>query len=152
MITKCGWEDMRGEFKRVERGWCLGGEEFRRELLEQVDTRPGLSHFGEVAQEAEAVQAEQWVIEGLKRMGWSEADLRAPRKGEPRKVDLAWELRSQTMMPLAWIASRCTGEAVSVTRVNFSQAFIFDHGDDYGQHQELVFIGVNDHAENAANI
>ena len=23
-------EDLRGEFKRVERGWCLGGEEFRQ--------------------------------------------------------------------------------------------------------------------------
>ena len=37
---------------------------------------------------------------------WSEADLKARRKGEPRKVELAWELRSQTTMPLAWIAER----------------------------------------------
>jgi hypothetical protein len=43
---------------------------------------------------------------GLKRMRCSEADLRAQRKGEPRKVHLAWELRSQTTMPLAWIAER----------------------------------------------
>src|ERR1035438_6816423 len=52
-------EDLRGEFKRVERGWCLGGEEFRQELLEQVDARPGPSHFGEAVQEAEAAQAER---------------------------------------------------------------------------------------------
>jgi hypothetical protein len=39
-------------------------------------------------------------------MGWSEAALRARRKGEPRKVELAWELRSQTTMPLTWIADR----------------------------------------------
>jgi hypothetical protein len=39
------------------------------------------------------VQAERRVVEGLKRMGWSEADLRGRRKGEPRKVELAWELR-----------------------------------------------------------
>jgi hypothetical protein len=52
------------------------------------------------------VQAERWVVEELKRMGWSETDLRARRKGEPRKVELAWELRSQTTMPLAWIAER----------------------------------------------
>jgi len=93
-------EDLRGEFKRVERGWCLGGEEFRQELLEQVDTPPGPSHFGD------AVQAERLVIERLKRMGWSEADLISRRKGEPRKVDLAWELHSHTTMPLAWIAER----------------------------------------------
>ena len=52
------------------------------------------------------MQAERWVVEELKRMGWSETDLRARRKGEPRKVELAWELRSQTTMPLAWIAER----------------------------------------------
>jgi len=34
---------------------------------------------------------------------WSKADLKARRKGEPRKVELAWELRSKTTMPLAWI-------------------------------------------------
>ena len=39
-------------------------------------------------------------------MGWSEADLKARRKGEPRKADLAWGLRSQRTMPLAWIAER----------------------------------------------
>jgi hypothetical protein len=99
-------EDLRGEFKRVERGWCLGGEEFRQELLEQVDTPPGPSHFGEAVQEAEAVQAERMVVAGLRRMGWSEADLSARRKGEPRKVELAWELRSRTTMPLVWIAER----------------------------------------------
>ena len=52
------------------------------------------------------MQAERLVVEGLKRMGWSEAELGARRKGEPRKVDLAWELRSQTTMPLAWVAER----------------------------------------------
>ena len=39
-------------------------------------------------------------------MGWREAGLRARRKGEPRKVELVWELCSQTAMPLAWIAER----------------------------------------------
>ena len=97
---------MRGEFKRVERGWCLGGEDFRQELLEQVDARPGPSHFGEAVHEAEAAQAERLVEAGLKRLRWSEADLRARRKGEPRKVELAWALRSKTTMPLAWIAER----------------------------------------------
>jgi len=45
-------------------------------------------------------------VAGLKRMGWSEADLKGRRKGEPRKVDLARKLRSQTTLPLAWIAER----------------------------------------------
>jgi len=94
------------EFKPLERGWCLGGEEFRRELLEQVRTRPGPSHFGEAVQEAVEVRAERLVVEGLKRLGWTEPVLRAKRKGHPSKMALARELRSQTTMPLAWIAER----------------------------------------------
>ena len=52
-------EDLRGAFKRVERGWCLGGEQLRQELLEQVEMRLGPSHFGEAVQQAEVVQAER---------------------------------------------------------------------------------------------
>ena len=80
--------------------------EFRQELLDQVEARPGPSHFGEAVQEAEVAQAEWLVVEGLKRMRWSEADLGARRKGEPGKVRLARELRSKTTMPLAWITAR----------------------------------------------
>ena len=55
---------------------------------------------------ADDADRERLVAEGLRRMGWSEADLKARRKGEPRKVELAWELRSKTTMPLAWVAER----------------------------------------------
>ncbi len=71
-----------------------------------METRPGPSHFGEAVQEAEAAQAERLVVQGLKRLGWSETDLRGRRKGEPRKVALARELRAKTTMPLAWVAER----------------------------------------------
>jgi hypothetical protein len=94
------------EFKPVERGWCLGDEEFRRELLEQVSTRPGPSHYGEAVQEAVVVEAERRVAEGLKRLGWTEADLKRRRKGDAGKVRLAQELRSRTTLPLGWIAER----------------------------------------------
>jgi hypothetical protein len=57
-------------------------------------------------QEAEGAQAERLVVEGLQRMRWSEADLRARGKAERGKVQLARELRSKTTMPLAWIAQR----------------------------------------------
>jgi hypothetical protein len=91
---------------RVERGWCLGGEGFRQELLEQAESRPGPSHFGEAVQEAEFARAQRLVAEGLARMARDEADVQVRRKGEPRKVELAWELRSKTTLPLAWIAER----------------------------------------------
>jgi REP element-mobilizing transposase RayT len=99
-------EDKRGEFQSMERGWCVGDEEFRRQLLEQVSKGPGASHYGEAVQEAVEVRAERLVSGRLKAMGWKEKDLAARRKGDPEKVKLAAEVRAQTTMPLAWIAKR----------------------------------------------
>ena len=104
------WEDLKAEFKPLERGWYVGSEEFRQELLEQVSAGPGPSHFGEAVQEAMEVRAETLVKAGLKRMGWPEAELKQRRKGDSKKLRLAQELRSKTTMPLAWIAERlCMG-------------------------------------------
>ncbi len=47
---------------------------------------------------------------GLKRLGWTGAMLAVRRKGDPRKVELAQELRRKTTMPMVWIAGRlCMG-------------------------------------------
>jgi len=46
------------------------------------------------------------VVEALQRPRWTEAGLRARRKGEPGKAQLARELRSKTTMPSDWIAAR----------------------------------------------
>jgi len=82
--------------------WFLG----RRELPEQGSAGPGPRHFGEAVQEASEAQAEPLVVEGLKRLGWTEEVPRAKRKGDARKVALALELRSRTTMAPAWIAER----------------------------------------------
>jgi REP-associated tyrosine transposase len=99
-------QDAGREFKPLERGWYMGGEAFRRELLEQVRTRPGPSHFGEAVQQAVEVQAERLVAASLQRLGWTEEELRRRRKGDPSKVELAVALRSRTTMSLAWMAER----------------------------------------------
>jgi len=49
----------------VERGLYLGGEQFRQELLEQVETRPRPSHFGKTVEETETAQAERLVLEAV---------------------------------------------------------------------------------------
>jgi hypothetical protein len=107
------WRRRKGEgneFQALGRGWCLGDEQFRRELLEQVRVWPGGSRFGEAVHEGAEVRAERLVVEGLKRLGWTEEVLRAKRKGHPSKAAPARQLRSQTTMPLEWIAERlCVG-------------------------------------------
>lgn len=99
-------QDGQKEFKKLERGWCLGDEQFRKELLQQVNERPGLRHFGEAVREAAEAQAERMVLAGLKRLGWQEAALGTRRKGDTAKLALAEELRSNTTMTLGWIAER----------------------------------------------
>ena len=44
------------EFKPIRRGWCLGEEKFREELLTQMSERMGAEHYGEErAETAEAL-------------------------------------------------------------------------------------------------
>jgi hypothetical protein len=74
--------------------------------LEQAIGLAGTSHFGEIVQEGEEIRAERLVAASLKRLSWTEAELAGRRKGDVHKVKLAWEVRQQTTMPLAWIAQR----------------------------------------------
>jgi len=99
-------EDLSETCRKIERGWFVGSAEFRQELLAQVTQTPGASHYGEAVQEAMEVQAEGFVTDRLKALGWQEADLAARRKGDPAKVKLAAQVRARTTMPLAWIAER----------------------------------------------
>ena len=106
-----GLEERRGgeegeEFKRIRRGWYLGEETFREELLAQMSERMGAEHYGEErAQTAEAM-AEQIIAQELQRRRWKEADLKTWPKGDPTKVALAARLRAQTTMTVGWIAER----------------------------------------------
>src|ERR1051326_4321151 len=97
------WEE---DFQGVERAWYLGDEEFRQELLRQAPLWRGASHYGEIVQQAAEQLAERMVQAGLKRLKWREQDLPRRRKGDMGKVKLAYQLRAQSTMPLAWIAER----------------------------------------------
>ncbi len=94
------------EFKPLRRGWCLGSETFRQELLAQVSERQGDWHYGAELVESAHAKAERLIVTELERMGWTEADLAARRKGDPFKVSLAAKVRAETTVTLAWIAAR----------------------------------------------
>jgi putative transposase len=94
------------QLKALQRGWCLGSEGFRKELLAQMTERIGENHFGEERAQTQEEQAEQAVREGLKRLGWKEADLERRTKGDAKKLKLAVQLRSQTTATIRWIAGR----------------------------------------------
>ena len=94
------------DWRAIRRGWCLGDEGFRRELLQQIDGRMGEHHYGEERRESAEEKAQRLVAEGLRKARWTEADLRRRRKSDPVKIGLAAQLRRETTMTLKWIAER----------------------------------------------
>ena len=93
------------EFKGVVRGWALGSEAFRKELLAQMREKRG-DHYGPELREADAAHAEKIVRAELRQRRWTQASLGERRKGDPEKIKMALRLRQETTMTLKWIAQR----------------------------------------------
>jgi hypothetical protein len=99
-------EEAAADYRSIRRGWCLGNEEFRQELLAAATERVGPSHYGSDRQETDEQKAERMVRQELQRLGWKEDDLPGRRKGDKEKVKVAGRLRQETTMSLKWIAQR----------------------------------------------
>ncbi len=94
------------DYKTLRRGWCLGTESFRKELLEQMKERMGAEHYGAERQETVQEHAEGIVVEELKRRSWGEEELDQRAKGDAQKVAMAVRLRAETAVTVRWIAER----------------------------------------------
>ena len=97
------WEKDRKAWKRVRRGWALGSEEFRKELLARMRTPVGRSHYGAELRESDEQKAHGLIAEELKGMKSSKIDWAGLRKGDARKVKIARRLRRETSVPVRWI-------------------------------------------------
>jgi len=93
-------------FQPIRRGWFLGQEALKQELLAQVSKQTGKWHYGEAVQESAEAQAERMVREELSKRKWDDNILALRRKGDVGKVGIAQRLRRETTMTLAWIAHR----------------------------------------------
>lgn len=98
--------ELEGEFKPVRRGWCVGSEKFRKEMLEYIEQQRGKWHYGRELCEAAQAKAERLIQQALQAEGVTEDQLARWRKGHPFKVSLAAELRAQTTVTVDWIAER----------------------------------------------
>ena len=94
------------DYKKLRRGWCLGTERFRKELLGQMKRRMGAEHYGGERQETMEEHAEGIVVAELKRRRWTEADLGRRAKGDAVKVAIAMRLRVESAVTVKWIAER----------------------------------------------
>lgn len=101
------WEETDPEaLQSLRRGWCLGSEAFRREMLFKMESSLGEHHAGELHLRSAEAKAERIIAEELKRRGWKEAELAARRKNDPEKLELAARLRRETTLSLKAIAAR----------------------------------------------
>ncbi len=82
-------EERSEQWKPVRRGWCLGEEQFRKELLEQVHEMAGAQHYGEEIGQSAEEKARRIIAEELAKLGWKEGDLGLRRKGEVGKARIA---------------------------------------------------------------
>ena len=94
------------DYRTIRRGWCIGSEEFRKELLAAAVERIGANHYGHERQETLQERAERIIEEEIKRLGLDEKDLLGRRKGDKAKVALARRLRQKTTVTYHWIADR----------------------------------------------
>jgi REP element-mobilizing transposase RayT len=92
--------------KTFRRGWCLGGEAFKHEMLEKMAGKLGEHHAGELRRETAEATAERIVAEELSRLGWAESDLATRRKSDPAKLRMAARLRTETTLSIKAIACR----------------------------------------------
>ncbi len=92
------------ELKAIRRGWCLGSETFRQELLESVHSRVTENHHAPTRQETTEQKAQRILHEELDKLGWGEPELAARFKGDARKLRMARRLRLETAVTLKWIA------------------------------------------------
>lgn len=94
------------DYTAIRRGWCLGEETFRKELLVQMTERRGAEHYGEERLETDVAKAERILREELRKRRWPEAELAKRAKGDLAKVKIAGRLREETLVTVKWIAER----------------------------------------------
>ena len=93
-----------GEFKAIRRGWCLGDEAFRKELLENIGAGAGEPYRADARRETTEEKARRILNEEPDKLGWTGAELEGRAKGDARKIRIAQRLRDETAITLKWIA------------------------------------------------
>ena len=80
-----------GEYE--PRGWYLGREEFRQELLAQVSELATTQDGGEEIRQSALAKAQRIAQEELSALGWTAQELQGRPKSDPQMVRIAARLR-----------------------------------------------------------
>jgi len=110
LTTDKGREALQAQWKAIRRGWCLGGDAFRKRLLAgrnrlRTDRRHGPS-AGEPATTDDERKAERLLSAALAELNLTLPELRQRAKSDPDKQLLAWLLRKNTVAGNRWISDK----------------------------------------------
>jgi hypothetical protein len=84
----------------------LGREQFKEQMLELMEGKLGESHSRELHRETAEQRANRIIAEALARRGGPEFDWATRRRSDPGKRASTARLRSETTLPIKWIAAR----------------------------------------------
>ena len=105
-----GNEALAGEWKSIRRGWALGGDAFRKEMLLRIgarmESRKRESYSGEEVKGHDRKRAEELLQKGLKVLKVGQAEVRCRKTTDERKQALTWLIRSSTQVSCEWICAQ----------------------------------------------
>jgi putative transposase len=118
---KAGRKAMEEEWKRIRRGWYLGGDGFRVRMLKRLKATigkgRGASYAGQAKRAHGEAEAERLLARGLAVLGVTSGRLAESAKGMAEKKVLAWWLRQRTTVGRRWISERLwMGEESGVSK------------------------------------
>jgi putative transposase len=98
------------EWKAVRRGWVLGGEGFRENMLvrigKQMESRKRESYSGEEVKGHDRRRAEELLQKGLQLLKVEQGELKGWKTTDERKQALTWLIRSSTLVDSGWICEQ----------------------------------------------
>jgi hypothetical protein len=118
---KAGRQTLEEQWRKIRRGWYLGGDVFHGRLLKRIkatlEQGRKTSYTGPAKREHGVFEAEQMVKRGLPALGLQEEQLAQAPKGLAAKQVLAWALRKRTTVGRRWVSERLwMGEESAVSR------------------------------------
>ncbi|NLE66946.1 MAG: transposase [Lentisphaerae bacterium] len=116
-----GRNALMGDWKEIQRGWCLGGDMFRETLLEALGPKikggKRESYGGDAKRAHDDRAAAAWLRQGLAAYSLTAERLARLKKSDKRKLVLAWWLSRHTSVGADWISTRLAmGHRTSVSK------------------------------------
>jgi REP element-mobilizing transposase RayT len=105
----------------LKRGWYLGSDAFRKELVRVMEGKLKGHHMAEVRRESARDKAGRILSGELKRRGLKLSDLACRRKSDPEKLAIAARVRKETTLSIKEIAMLLSLGTYNTASVNLHQ-------------------------------